>query len=91
MPRELRGPEPEAGLEALVAFFLEVTEPHWACRPCIARTLELSLCEVKIALLCVGRFRGKDYIETRCDVCEGCGARTAVVRLGRRGRLRLIA
>ena len=91
MSSESRGREPDADLEGLVAFFLEGAEPHWACRPCIVRTLELSLREVKIALLRFGRTRGRGYVETSCDVCEGCGVRTAVVRLGRRGRWRLIA
>ena len=84
---EVPGPD----LEARVAQLLEVAEPDWTCRVCIARTLDLSQREVKIALLRLGRFRDKDYTETACDVCTDCGAETAVVRLGRRGHLRRAA
>ena len=87
MTHEVPGPE----VENHVALFLDVTEPHWACRECIARTLDLTLREVKIGLLRLARFRGRNYIDTACEVCEGCGMMTAVVRLGRRRRLRRIA
>ena len=86
MADDVHGPD----IEERVAVFLEVTGPHWACRPCIARTMEMSMREVKIALLRFA-FGRKDYIETASEVCDGCGAKTAVVRLSQRGRLRLIA
>jgi hypothetical protein len=82
---------PNHDLETTVASYLELTEPRWTCRACIMRAERLTEREVKVALLRLGRFRSKDYIETGYDVCEGCGATTAVVRLGRRGRIRRVA
>jgi hypothetical protein len=87
MTDEMPGPD----LENRVVLFLEITEPDWACRPCIARTLDVTLQEVKIALLRLARFRGRDYIETGCDLCDGCGASTAVLRRAPPRRLRRIA
>lgn len=72
---------PGAELEERVGLFLDVTRPHWACRECIAETLALEVREVKIALLRLARFRGRDAIETACARCDGCGAATAVLRL----------
>jgi hypothetical protein len=77
MATNVPGPE----LEDRVALFLDVTRPHWACRTCIARTLELETREVKIALLRLARSRGRDAVETACARCEGCGTATAVIRL----------
>ena len=82
---------PGHDVDERVAFFLSVTEPYWACRACIARTLDLALRDVKIALLRLARFHGRHYIESACDVCEGCGSATAVVRLAKRSHLRRIA
>ena len=85
MTDEVPGPE----LENRVAVFLDVTEDSWACRNCIAETLHVTLREVKITLLRLAQSRGKNYIETGCEPCVGCGMVTAVVRRG--GRLRRIA
>ena len=60
----------------------------------MAATLDVTLREIKIALLRLARCQGRnyiDYIDTAYGACEECGAETAVVRLGRRARLRLIA
>lgn len=89
--RVMSGDIPGPDVDERVAFFLTVTEPYWACRACIARTLDMALRDVKIALLRLSRFRGRRYIDSACDVCEGCGAVTAVVRLGKRSHLRRIA
>ena len=77
MRMDVPGPE----LEERVALFLDVTRPHWACRECIGRTLDLEVRDVKIALLCLARIRGRDALETSCARCEGCGVATAVLRL----------
>jgi len=87
----MTGDIPPQDVEHRVAFFLTVTESYWACRECIARTLHLAVRDVKIALLRLARFRGRNYIETGCEACAGCERVTAVVRLGRPRRLRLIA
>jgi hypothetical protein len=77
MAIDVPGPE----LEERVGLFLDVMRPHWACRDCIARTLDLEIRGVKIALLRLARFRGREVLETACARCEGCGATTAVLRL----------
>jgi hypothetical protein len=82
---------PAPGFENRVLLRLHVTEPNWACRQCIARTLEFTLRDVKIALLRLARFHGAGYIDTAYDVCEQCEAVTAVLRLARPDRVRRIA
>jgi hypothetical protein len=77
----MRTDVPGSDLEERVGLFLEVTSPHWACRTCIARTLDLEIRDVKIALLRLARFHGRDTVETACARCEGCGSATAVLRL----------
>ena len=72
---------PGPDVEQRVGLFLDVTRPHWACRECMARTLDLEIREVKIALLRLARLRGRDTVETACAPCEGCSATTAVLRL----------
>jgi hypothetical protein len=75
MRTDIPGPE----IEDAVGLFLDLTQPHSACRECIARTVELNVREVKTGLLRLPRVRGI-RIETGCACCEGCGVRTAVVR-----------
>jgi len=77
----MRTDVPGPDLEERVGLFLEVTSPLWACRDCMARTLDLEIREVKIALLRLARFRGRDTLDTACARCDGCGAATAVLRL----------
>jgi hypothetical protein len=82
-------PEPE--LQERIALYLEATDPRWSCQDCIANALDMTLSEVKIALLRLARFRGRTYIDTRREACEACGMETAVVRLGQRGHQRRVA
>jgi hypothetical protein len=82
---------PPRGFENRVALRLNVTDPNWSCRECIARTLGFTVSDIKIAFLRLLRFRGRDYIETGYDICDDCGAVTAVVRLARPRRLPRIA
>jgi hypothetical protein len=90
-PRDMDDGVPGPDLEHQVILCLDVLQPMWLCRPCIARTVDVSVREVKIALLRLARSRGRNYTETGCAVCEGCAVRTAVVRLARHHRLRLVA
>jgi hypothetical protein len=79
MNSEVPGP----ALENRVLLRLHVTDPHWACRECIAHSLEFTRRDVKIALLRIAWHRTPGYVETSYDVCEDCGAVTAVLRLAR--------
>ena len=74
-----------------VVVFLDTTRPHWACRACIASTMDVTVREVKIALLRLTHRRGRGVLESACETCIGCGMETAVVRLSQPRRLQRVA